>query len=577
MRLKFSPQQLISNLYDCCKRFPITIAFLAVLSTFLVLYSRNSRDFTDSMAFFVIYYSATGALLSLSLKLWSEEVKNRFLNLGVQAATHAIWLAIAIWLANSIPFNRDISLQIITPTMPVVMILSLWLLPFWKSKNDLPLWRFMVHTIFGATVSALLGLILSLSLCLLFKSFEMLFAVDMEMQTYANIWIVCMTFVAPVIFLQTIPAGEAKHNETVLLPRFQRGVTRYLLLPIIVAYLATLYAYTIKIIIEWQLPNGWVSALVTALMAAMLLFIFSIYPTRHEEGEKFNKKLMRWLPIMVLPLLALMSIGVARRLNDYGITIARLYLVIFNVWCYAVCIGLFLTRSKRFRWVMASFGVVLLLSAIGPWSVSNITKNTILNQVEKSIKKAGFNKLPLDSAQYKALATKIEPVEMKNLDSKLLYLYYRYREGVCRSIIDSTVIPGDYAHMIIDAHTGSNIGIMEDDTEPITIYNQISMLSKINNLPKGYNKFSQINENDIPVTIHDDVMTFKLNLENKVYQFSTSLQQLKHISSVDRAKESMPHLAIESQDSVLLLVDSYSIYADPDIKSIEISGIAFIK
>ena len=248
MRLKFSPQQLISNLYDCCKRFPITIAFLAVLSTFLVLYSRNSRDFTDSMAFFVIYYSATGALLSLSLKLWSEEVKNRFLNLGVQAATHAIWLAIAIWLANSIPFNRDISLQIITPTMPVVMILSLWLLPFWKSKNDLSLWRFMVHTIFGATVSALLGLILSLSLCLLFKSFEMLFAVDMEMQTYANIWIVCMTFVAPVIFLQTIPAGEAKHNETVLLPRFQRGVTRYLLLPIIVAYLATLYAYTLSLI-----------------------------------------------------------------------------------------------------------------------------------------------------------------------------------------------------------------------------------------------------------------------------------------------------------------------------------------
>ena len=280
---------------------------------------------------------------------------------------------------------------------------------------------------------------------------------------------------------------------------------------------------------------------------------------------------MRWLPIMVLPLLALMSIGVARRLNDYGITIARLYLVIFNVWCYAVCIGLFLTRSKRFRWVMASFGVVLLLSAIGPWSVSNITKNTILNQVEKSIKKAGFNKLPLDSAQYKALATKIEPVEMKNLDSKLLYLYDRYREGGCRSIIDSTVIPGDYAYMIIDADTGSNIGIME--------YYSQSMLPKINNLPKGYNKFSliNINENDIPVTISDDVMTFKLKLENKVYHFSTSLQQLKHISSVDRAKESMPQLAIESQDSVLLLVDSYYLYADPDIKSIEIGGIAFIK
>ena len=219
---------------------------------------------------------------------------------------------------------------------------------------------------------------------------------------------------------------------------------------------------------------------------------------------------------------------------------------------------------------MASFGVVLLLSAIGPWSVSNITKNTILNQVEKSIKKAGFNKLPLDSAQYKALATKIEPVEMKNLDSKLLYLYYRYREGGCRSIIDSTVIPGDYAYMIIDADTGSNIGIME-------YYSPISMLPKINNLPKGYNKFSLINENDIPVTISDDVMTFKLKLENKVYQFSTSLRQLKHISSVDRAKESMPHLAIESQDSVLLLVDSYYLYAYPDIKSIEISGIAFIK
>lgn len=110
-----------------------------------------------------------------------------------------------------------------------------------------------------------------------------------------------------------------------------------------------LYIYATRILISWELPIGWVSWLIVALMTVCIAVQFGLYPTRFKEGKRFDNWITRWMPVLILPLLLLMTIGIIRRFNDYGITINRLYLATLNGWFYIVCIGLFVIKARRYQ------------------------------------------------------------------------------------------------------------------------------------------------------------------------------------------------------------------------------------
>ena len=94
-------------------------------------------------------------------------------------------------------------------------------------------------------------------------------------------------------------------------------------------------------LVSWELPTGWVSWLIVALMTVCIAIQFGLYPARLENNKRFDNWIARWMPVLILPLLLLMTIGIVRRFNDYGITVNRLYLATLNGWFYFVCIGLF--------------------------------------------------------------------------------------------------------------------------------------------------------------------------------------------------------------------------------------------
>ena len=89
---------------------------------------------------------------------------------------------------------------------------------------------------------------------------------------------------------------------------------------------------------------------------------------------RFEQRVARGLPIAILPLLVLMTIGIARRFNDYGITLNRLYLLTLNIWFYIVCIGLFVLRARRIQWIAVSFAGIFLLTSVLPVNYARLTQ-----------------------------------------------------------------------------------------------------------------------------------------------------------------------------------------------------------
>ena len=107
-----------------------------------------------------------------------------------------------------------------------------------------------------------------------------------------------------------------------------------LFVPLQAAYLITLYFYLLRILFTWELPSGGVVWLVTTMMIGMLFITALVYPLLLQDNKPFDKKLVRWLALLALPLLALMTVSIFRRISDYGFTVARAYVLLFNIWCY---------------------------------------------------------------------------------------------------------------------------------------------------------------------------------------------------------------------------------------------------
>ena len=315
-----------------------------------------------------VYFLSSGAVLSLSLQLWGEEVRRKWLRWTVFGVLQALWVVNAIYLYNVSDFSVEhfvSNLSLVTSFGLSVLVCS-----FFRSKNDLPYWNFSFYTLATAIVSIIIGGILQGGMSLLYWMLDVLFNIAM-----------------------------------------------------------------------WTLPVGWVSVPVSILVIGVILLITLLYPARMQETpNKFDKLCCRWMPLLILPLLVLMTVGIAKRLNDYGITYMRLYLLLFNLWCYGICVYFIFTRSQKIKAILLSFSILFVLSSVGPWNFVNVTQRVLANQVrgiiENSVKKP---KLPMDDETFDTYVKTLPYEQHSILVDKLSYLHYNIGSSAVKEFITKDV------------------------------------------------------------------------------------------------------------------------------------------
>ena len=437
---------LVERFGQSFKRFPLAMLFILLVSCVLIFLNHGGKV-GDNLEFFLVFYPASGALLAVALSLLTEDFKSWRLAVAVQAVVHALWLFISAYLARIDRFSMP---QIIAVSATVVAIgLAIFLICFYRKNQDIPFWNFSIRTVIALAVSATIGGALTLGLLLLVESLKMLFNLTIPDAVFVDVWAICMALLSPMLFLNMIPRRESKYaNVVVNYSRFAKGVVQYLFLPLLGLYMITLYAYAAKILLEWTLPVGGVSLLVSGSMALMLLLIYLTYPVQHLEGNRVFKLITRCLPVFMLPLLALMTVAIGRRLGDYGITVSRLYLLVFNVWCYAVCLWLIFTRNRRIWLIPASFAVILFLISVGPQSIASVTRDQLKKEARNAFTASGITQFPLTGDQYKKWLQDADPKVARSIDAKLDYLDRDYEYDDISDLLGKDVITGSYASQV---------------------------------------------------------------------------------------------------------------------------------
>lgn len=479
---------------NCLKRLPVAVTFIFAFTAYLIYLTSTGWKGEDRLLFITGYYLSVGILLSLTLHLWSEEVKSRLWKTTIQLAAHALLIADTFLLYHYLTTESSwIEIGIAHAAAILAVGFSTFFLSFLREKNDIASWNFALNTVSAYIVTQVIGLILCAGISLLLFSLHQLFDIHISGKCYAYIYYLCNVLLGLMLFLGLLPQGDDKHNRKPHSSEFLNGILHYLFLPLTAGYLIVLYIYATRILISWELPIGWVSWLIVALMTVCIAIQFGLYPTRFKENKRFDNWIARWMPVLILPLLLLMTIGIIRRFNDYGVTINRLYLATLNGWFYIVCIGLFVIKARRINWIPISFAVIFLLTSALPVNYAGITKNTILNEIKAEMQRSCQAEVPLSLEQYKEWIYSLPEKQAVQINSKFKYLSNWFGTESVTHLIEKNVTHNLYS---VAADIETDTVAVDTDNDRVSYSGEIDIQTIIN-IPEGYTRFIAIPDGSI--------------------------------------------------------------------------------
>ena len=392
------------------KRFPVSILLIAGVATMLFMGLGIGEDWEYLTTRLYIFFSL-GAVISVAATLWLEDFIGELKRYIITVAVTLLWGGYCLFFnIEDSGINEIIELCVIG----IAAYLAVFFVSFLKKDKDKAFWRFSTQVVFQYCVATCFGMIIFIGLSLAVLIVDVLFGTEINESRFQDIAIFCFALFSPLYFLANIPNRIDKHNDEIALNKVCKILALYILTPIAAIYAVILYVYLFKIITAWELPNGYVSYMVSALMGIGLIVIALLYPARFT--------LPRWFGVVMLPLLALMSVGISRRLGDYGITVYRGYLLLLNLWFYGICVYIFITKARRVKWILVSFAAIALLASIGPWSIANVTKSILIAEVKKH--------LDLEN---------MKPEDRKKINDKVEYLRETFGEASVQSMDTSAV------------------------------------------------------------------------------------------------------------------------------------------
>jgi len=532
---KISFELIGEKLQTAVKRFPLTVAAVLTLAGFIFvqIHSREN-NYVDQR---VWYFLPLGILASLAFYLFAENRIRCILKNILNAVIVGLLALYAFTLQKPV-----VEAEIIRSVMlGVSFTLAIFFAPYITGKNQLKFWDYLQETFFQLVMAFFFGAVFMAGLSLALVSLDQLFGVNIPDRYYGYLATTCFAVFSPLYFLSSV----SKENPTeemaeISFPHFLKILGLYILLPILGVYLVILYGYLIKIIASWQLPNGWVSWLVSVLGIAGYLTMFILYPistlppnplkgglketdeSQHSEMSDISSPFRglggfftRFFPLLLLPLLILMFVGIMRRFSDYGITINRLLVLILNLWLFGISIYLFIVKNRHIKWIFISFAMVAFLSAVGPWSVMKVTKSSMTSELKTLLAETRWNSSEkMDTSNLKLLTLKREKQE--RLRDIINYLSNKYGKDLIRPFYEKKLGNKATEYDFINA-----LGVSEDfkQDEYFSNYHQsanIALDIKDYHQLIKLSRISSKDEYEINDTLSASIVDENLIISNKI-------------------------------------------------------------
>ncbi len=451
------------NLSSVVKETSIRFPLPVLCSVYLTLVSFLSiAGYTDDYKDFVIrslIYVTTIfiALTSFTLLREKEKISTTRYLLG-----SAIIFAFVIWHIYTFFFQYG------PPFIIMGILLSLTYAPFILShKNDKAQCNFnssLISIIFFTIITVI---VLFGGISAIVFSIKYLFQIELPPNIMKYLWVFAVCLFAPFYFLYRLPKNLSDDSEL----KYSKGlkfVLEYIIAPLLIAYLAVLYAYTLKITFEWSLPKGKVAYLVI-VFGFIGVFAFTMLQPISKKTNFFARIIRKYFYHLFSAPLLLLIVGISKRVGNYGITEQRYALILIAVWFSISLLYFIIKKNPSLKVITLSLSVLFILGSFGPWGAYNISANSQKTRLEKLLTE---NNLMVDG-KFTGIQddTKLTFEENKEISSIVSYLVSTHKISYIKSWLPYSNIE--------DIQTISSLNYRERNAAEIAIFNALG-IRKIN-------------------------------------------------------------------------------------------------
>jgi hypothetical protein len=245
--------------------------------------------------------------------------------------------------------------------------------------------RFLLRVIGGALYCAALFAGLALAV----GAVNTLFELNLDSEIYAHVFGWIAFALGPWIVFGGV-REYATPADSAVAPVVHR-MAAFLVPPLVAIYFLILYAYMVRIGVTGEVPKNLVSPMVFAagVLVGLALLLFD-----PRERSTIADWLLRVAVPLFVPLSALGAWTILMRVGQYGWTefrLLRLLLVLaFGVMAVAGSVQLMRRRRLSLHVVLLGLAGLLLLSAVGPWSVHAVSRRSQEARLATSLRAAGI-------------------------------------------------------------------------------------------------------------------------------------------------------------------------------------------
>jgi hypothetical protein len=110
-----------------------------------------------------------------------------------------------------------------------------------------------------------------------------------------------------------------------------------------------------------------------------------------------------------------MSVGLIRRISDYGISAERIYVVAINIFFYAVIAILLVDKLKcKSRFIAITFCALLFVFTDTPLNAFNISQRIWIGSIKAALVEQGYTEFPLNDKDTREFLQKLKDKDDKN-------------------------------------------------------------------------------------------------------------------------------------------------------------------
>lgn len=419
MKAKFSLSDLLADSNTASKRFFIPI-ILAVLGAAIGIYSFNGNDVSP---FIETLLSVIGLGISLFLAIAIFFETRSYSKLEV-VLVHLSALVFLVLIFFKLKFAKEFDLEnseLLLFRFALMSHLLVAFLPFIGNKSNVGFWHYNRILFTRILLTGVFIAALYLGLAGALGAISALFDVDFSSDIFFDLWIILFGPVSVIFFCAGIPQNLKSLETNEEYSNVLRIFVQFVLIPLVLIYLVIMYAYFGKITIEMELPKGFLTYFINAMVVIGLLAYLLIFPYQNTSKSKIIQIYTKHFFKVLLPVVIFQFIGIFRRIGDYGFTEER-YLVLMTTILILVLV-LYHTIFKGKRIIM----IPVMIFYFTVFSTFGLNSATVAKWSQsKQIKELLIKNQMFDGKAIKPMSEKFLVMNLKNNE---LYEKFNFMVG----------------------------------------------------------------------------------------------------------------------------------------------------